>query len=83
MSTAIFVTEKGEELTPNEMIQQLMKRVTELEERVKELENPFGWGDYVISSAYDDSLSVQAAQQVPYIGAEGTDTITFNLSDER
>ena len=83
MSTAIFVTEKGEELSPNEMIQQLMKRVSELEERVKELENPFGWGDYVISSAYDDPLSVQAAQAVPFIGGEGTDTISFNLSDER
>ena len=59
-----FVLESGEELSPNEMIQKLMMRVNELEDRVKELEDPFGWGDYVISSEtlWDDPLSVQAAQ---------------------
>ena len=83
MNKVTFVTERGEELSANEMIQQLMKRVSELEDRVKELENPFGWGDYVISSAYDDPLSVQAAQAVPFIGGEGVDTISFNVTDER
>ena len=78
-----FVLESGEELSPNEMIQKLMMRVNDLEDRVKELENPFGWGDYVISSAYDDPLSVQAAQAVPFPGGEGVDTISFNVTDER
>ena len=80
MSTAIFVTEKGEELSSNEMIQQLMKRVSELENRVKELENPFGWGDYVVPGAYDDTISFGAAQPVPmtFLGGEGVDTISFS-----
>ena len=38
MSQVKFVTEEGEELSPNETIQKLMKRVSDLEYRVRSLE---------------------------------------------
>ena len=90
MSKVKFVTEDGEELSKNEAIQRLMKRVSDLEKRVYELENPFSLDRITINSAEsnDTILSFpdypQAAAYVPFdpFGSAGTDTISFSLNDD-
>ena len=94
MSKVKFVTDSGEELSSNEMVQRLMKRVSQLESEVEEQRELIGnlitQVGYLEWQRKDESLKIDtdafveygAAQPVeyPFFG-QGQDIISFGGTD--
>ena len=90
MSKVKFVTDSGEELSSNEMVQRLMKRVSELERESTEqrqlVDNLITQVGYLEWQRKDESLKIDTDRAVeygssqfvdyPYLG-QGQDIITF------
>ena len=94
MSKVKFVTDSGEELSSNEIVQRLMKRVSNLESEVEEQRELIGnlisqvgyleWQkrDEHIKIDTDHSLEYGAAQPVDYVFlGQGEDVISFGGTD--
>ena len=94
MSKVKFVTDSGEELSSNEIVQRLMKRVSDLEREVTEqrelVDNLITQVGYLEWQRKDESLKIDtdafveygAAQPVeyPFFG-QGQDVISFGGTD--
>ena len=94
MSKVKFVTDSGEELSSNEMVQRLMKRVSNLESEVEEQRELIGnlitqvgyleWQkrDEEIKIDTDHATEYGAAQPVDYVFlGQGQDVISFGGTD--